>query len=192
MGKLLFAIPLTILLLLGAIFMTSLRHPSDPFQSVLIDKPAPDFTLPAIKSGQNTITLPEGFSRQDLIGKVSLVNVFASWCISCRVEHPLLMSLSQADDIPIMGLNWKDEPGDGANWLARFGNPYTLIGDDQKGRTAIDFGVTGAPETFIIDHTGHIRHKHAGPITADDWNTKFLPVIEELRSQIPAQSIRNN
>jgi len=107
--------------------------------------------------------------------------VFASWCVSCHVEHPLLMELAAVGDIPIYGLNWKEKPGDGKAWLDRFGNPYELIGDDQNGRVAIDLGVTGAPETFVVDKDGRVRYVYVGPITPRAWEETLQPLIEELR-----------
>jgi len=110
-----------------------------------------------------------------------LLNIFASWCPPCRIEHPLLMELAARDEIPIMGLNWKDPPGKGTAWLQKLGDPYTLIGDDANGRAAIEFGVTGAPETFIIDKRGRIRYKQVGPITPQIWD--IAPIIKELRDE---------
>ncbi len=182
MRQLLFGLPLILMVFLGAVFYHSLQTSDDPFSSVLIDKPVPEFDLPAI-TANSAVELPPGLTTKDLHGDVTLVNVFASWCISCRVEHPLLMSISRQDKVPLMGLNWKDKPGDGAIWLTRFGNPYDRIGDDAKGRTAIDFGVTGAPETFIIDKKGRIRHKHTGPIMPQDWQYTLFPLIKTLRAE---------
>ena len=186
----LMAIPLALLIVLGFVFFRSLHNPSDPFRTVLIDKPVPSFNLPAI-APPNPAKIapgiqfipPPGIASDDLPGAVSLVNIFGSWCVACRIEHPLLMELSKANSVPIIGIDWKDEPGDGAAWLARFGNPYSRVGDDAKGRTAIDFGVTGAPETFIIDHKGHIRYKHVGPITEQEWINVLSPMINELNRE---------
>lgn len=182
MPKFLLIAPLILVIFLGAVFYRSLQTPDDPFASVLINKPVPAFNLSAIPTLDN-VPLAPGLSYTDLEGDVTLVNVFASWCISCREEHPLLMSIAKQDAVPLMGLNWKDKPGDGATWLNRFGNPYNRIGDDAKGRTAIDFGVTGAPETFVIDKKGRIRHKHVGPIMPYDWEQTIEPLIKKLRSE---------
>ncbi len=143
--------------------------------SMLIDKPVPEFDLAAIDG------FDQGFSSSDLKGKVSLVNIWGSWCVACIIEHPLLMELAKNNTIPIYGIDWKDPPGAGAAWLQKEGNPYTLIGDDADGRVAIDFGVTGAPETFIVDKEGRIRYKYIGPITTEVWNEIILPVVEELQ-----------
>lgn len=143
--------------------------------SMLIDKPVPEFTLAAIEG------FDQGLSSSDLKGKVSLVNIWGSWCVACIIEHPLLMELAKNNTIPIYGIDWKDPPGAGAAWLQSEGNPYTLIGDDADGRVAIDFGVTGAPETFIVDKDGRIRYKYIGPITTEVWNEIILPIVEELQ-----------
>lgn len=143
--------------------------------SMLIDKPVPEFTLAAIEG------FDQGLSSSDLKGKVSLVNIWGSWCVACIIEHPLLMELAKNNTIPIYGIDWKDPPGAGAAWLQKKGNPYTLIGDDADGRVAIDFGVTGAPETFIVDKDGRIRYKYIGPITTEVWNEIILPIVEELQ-----------
>ena len=143
--------------------------------SMLIDKPVPEFALPAIEG------FDQGLSSSDLKGKVSLVNIWGSWCVACIIEHPLLMELAKNNTIPIYGIDWKDPPGAGAAWLQLEGNPYTLIGDDADGRVAIDFGVTGAPETFIVDKDGRIRYKYIGPITTEVWNEIILPIVEELQ-----------
>ncbi|TDI60950.1 MAG: DsbE family thiol:disulfide interchange protein [Alphaproteobacteria bacterium] len=143
--------------------------------SMLIDKPVPEFVLPAIEG------FDQGLSSSDLKGKVSLVNIWGSWCVACIIEHPLLMELAKNNTITIYGIDWKDPPGAGAAWLLKEGNPYTLIGDDADGRVAIDFGVTGAPETFIADKDGRIRYKYIGPITPEVWNEIILPIVEELQ-----------
>ena len=179
-------IPFVIVVAMATIFYGSLQQSKDPFASQLIGKPVPEFSLPALTTQSPDFIVPPALASSDLEGRVTLVNVFASWCVACRHEHPLLMQLARANIVPIMGLNWKDEPGDGAQWLLRFGNPYTQIGDDQMGRTAIDFGVTGAPETFVIDHKGRVRHKHTGPITADDWRTTLGPLVRDLQQKAQA------
>lgn len=177
MKRLMFILPLTAFVALLAYFSIGLQRDPSRIPSVLIDKPAPQFDLPAIE-GRDV-----GFSTDDLKGEVSLVNFFGSWCVSCRIEHPLLMQLAQEGEIPIYGIDWKDPPGAGAAWLERHGDPYTLIGDDADGRVAIDFGITGAPETFIIDRSGRIRYKYAGPITPQIWEQDLLPIIRKLRNE---------
>jgi cytochrome c biogenesis protein CcmG/thiol:disulfide interchange protein DsbE len=120
------------------------------------------------------------FSPQDMKGKVWLLNVWASWCVSCRQEHPVLMDFSRQNVVPILGLNYKDGREDGINWLAQFGNPYTLSAFDSNGRIGIDYGVYGVPETFVIDQQGVIRYKHVGPLTPKVISEKLLPLIKEL------------
>ncbi|MEM9494460.1 MAG: DsbE family thiol:disulfide interchange protein [Pseudomonadota bacterium] len=174
-SRLVFFAPLAAFLLLALYFTLGLGRDPSAIPSVLIDKPAPQFSLQPIEGYEN------GLSTDDLNGDVSLVNVFASWCVGCRIEHPLLMELAAENDLKIYGVNWKDAPGDGTAWLQRWGDPYTRVGDDADGRVAIDFGVTGAPETFLIDSKGRIRYKFAGPITQQIWDEDFAPRIEALR-----------
>ncbi len=141
--------------------------------SALIDKPAPEFDLAPIE-GRN-----DGFASSDLAGKVALVNVFASWCAPCRIEHPILMRLAR-EGVPIYGINYKDKPEDALRFLAELGNPYSRIGVDRSGRTSIDWGVYGYPETFVIDRSGRIRYKHIGPIMARDLADTIRPILESL------------
>jgi cytochrome c biogenesis protein CcmG/thiol:disulfide interchange protein DsbE len=137
----------------------------------------PVFSLPAIEGRDNAL------SSDAVKGRVALVNVFASWCIPCAIEHPVLMKIAEEEDILIAGVNWKEKPGDGAAWLERLGDPYDYIGDDQDGRVAIDFGVTGAPETFVVDHDGRIRYKQVGPITEQIWEEDIRPVVRALQAE---------
>ncbi len=141
--------------------------------SALIDKPAPTFELPPI-DGDGA-----GFTSKQLTGGVSLVNVWASWCAPCRIEHPLLMRLAR-EDVTIYGINYKDPPADAKAFLGQLGNPFKSIGADRTGRAAIDWGVYGYPETFVIDRTGHIRYRHVGPISADDLSDKIYPLLKAL------------
>jgi len=180
-----FFIPVIIVALLGIIFYQSLQTPTKPFSSALIDKPAPEFSLPAISFAtpqQESLNL--GLTHEDFVGHVSLVNIFSSWCTPCREEHPLLMTLSQRDDIQIYGINWKDKPGAGDKFLTELGNPYDKIGDDARGQVAIAFAITGAPETFLIDHKGIVRYRHAGPITPSDWINKIEPMVIGLQNKM--------
>ncbi|WP_425409030.1 DsbE family thiol:disulfide interchange protein [Hyphococcus sp.] len=175
MRKIIVFTPLFLFLLIGVFFAWGLTRDPSRIPSQLIDRPLPQFELDA----------PEGFSSglstEDFRGEVSLLNVFASWCVSCHVEHPLLMDLAARQEVPIYGLNWKEKPGDGKAWLDRYGNPYTRIGDDQNGRVAINLGVTGAPETFVIDKDGRVRYVFVGPITLQSWSNTLGPLIEELK-----------
>lgn len=148
--------------------------------SPLIGKPVPEFSLPPVKGR----TL--GLSSANLKGEVSLVNVFASWCVSCRDEHPLFMDLRRQGVIPIHGLNYKDQPDDAARWLAELGDPYTRTGADLDGRVAIDWGVYGVPETFLIDRDGRIAYKQIGPITPRILDEELLPRIRRLQGKSDA------
>jgi len=140
--------------------------------SPLIGKPAPEFELPLLlKQGS--------FSNKDLIGHVTLVNVWASWCFACRQEHEVVKSLSRKG-VRIIGLNYKDEPDDAKNWLVRLGNPYQFIAADYSGRIAIDWGVYGAPETFLIDKSGIIRHKVIGPLSSEENYDALMSVMKSL------------
>ncbi|WP_428409105.1 DsbE family thiol:disulfide interchange protein [Hyphococcus sp.] len=177
MNRLLLLLPVLLFLVVGAFFAWGLTRDPSAIPSQLIDKPLPQFDLPAIEG------MDEGFSSEELKGEVTLLNVFASWCVSCHIEHPFLMQLAEDDVIKIYGLNWKEKPGEGKAWLDRLGNPYTRVGDDQAGRVAIDLGVTGAPETFVIDKQGRVRYRVAMPITEPYWNETLAPMIEELRRQ---------
>ncbi|MEO7729191.1 MAG: DsbE family thiol:disulfide interchange protein [Burkholderiales bacterium] len=143
--------------------------------SPLIGKPAPVFQLAQLhESGKMT-------GRQDMLGKVWLLNVWASWCVSCREEHPVLVELSKRDVVPIYGLNYKDKRDDALAWLKQFGNPYTQSIVDGDGRVGIDYGVYGVPETFVIDKAGVIRYKQIGPITPEALKNKILPLVQLLQ-----------
>ena len=146
--------------------------------SALIDKPVPEFALPAVQGFEDA----GGFASADLgRGEVALVNVFASWCGPCRVEHPLLMALAEAGTVPLYGINYKDTPADAERWLGRLGNPYRLMGADLDGRAAIEWGVYGVPETFVVDGEGRIRHRHIGVLSQHDIDEAIVPLIEDLR-----------
>jgi cytochrome c biogenesis protein CcmG/thiol:disulfide interchange protein DsbE len=143
--------------------------------SPLIDKPAPAFTLPQLKDPGLS------FSHRDLQGEVSLVNVWATWCGACYQEHPVLVDLAGSKQVPIYGLNLKDQRAAAIKWLETYGNPYTAIAFDKQGRVAIDWGVYGAPETFVVDAKGVIRYKHIGPLTAEVLQKTILPLVSRLR-----------
>lgn len=145
--------------------------------SALIGKPVPDFALPPVRGR----TL--GLSTADLKGKVSLVNVFASWCTACRDEHPIFMKLKARGIVPIHGLNYKDRPADAARWLDRLGDPYTRTGADLAGRVAIEWGVYGVPETFVVDRVGRIAFKHIGAVTPEVLKKKILPLVRRLKAR---------
>jgi cytochrome c biogenesis protein CcmG/thiol:disulfide interchange protein DsbE len=142
--------------------------------SPLVDKPAPAFELAKLAQPDQT------FSRDDMKGKVWMLNVWASWCTACREEHPLLVDIARQGTVPIVGLNYKDKPDAAKQWLAQWGDPYKLSVQDPVGRTGIEYGVYGVPETFVIDKNGVIRFKQIGPITPKVWQEKMLPLIRQL------------
>lgn len=169
-----FLLPLGILIVLLGFLAVGLRLNPREVPSPLIGKPAPSFRLTQLHQEDQTI------APEDLRGKVWLLNVWASWCVSCRQEHPVLVALARQGVVPIIGLNYKDEREAGKAWLARHGDPYQLSAWDREGRVGIDFGVYGVPETFVIDKSGVIRHKHIGPITTEVLQEKILPLVKEL------------
>lgn len=177
MNRLVLLIPLLLFLGLVGYFAVGLTRDPSLIQSVLIDKPLPAFDLPA--AGVEGARV----SSEQLKGRVTLLNVFASWCIACKVEHPVLLKLSQAKKIELYGLAWKDKPEELKNWLAELGNPYVAIADDATGRTAIDLGVTGAPETYVIDRKGRVRYKQIGPIDNYVWENTLQPMIARLEAE---------
>jgi cytochrome c biogenesis protein CcmG/thiol:disulfide interchange protein DsbE len=172
-----YLIPVGIFAALTALLGWALTHNPREIPSVLIGKPVPQFSLPAV---QGRLL---GLSNADLVGEVSLVNVFASWCVACRDEHPLFMQLKAAGGVPIHGLNYKDQPDRAARWLDTLGDPYTRTGADRDGRLAIEWGVYGVPETFVVTKDGRIAHKHIGPLTPKDIETTILPLVRRLRQQ---------
>jgi cytochrome c biogenesis protein CcmG/thiol:disulfide interchange protein DsbE len=160
--------------LLGFLWAGLLRNPSE-VPSPLIGKAAPDFALPQLHEPGAT------FSNKEMAGKVWMLNVWASWCVSCRAEHPLLVQLARQNIVPIYGLNYKDRREDALDWLRSFGDPYTASVQDADGRVGMDYGVYGVPETYVIDREGVIRYKQIGPITPEVLQDKMLPLIRELQ-----------
>ncbi len=173
-------LPLVLFAVIGGFLYRGLSLQPREIPSALIGRPAPAFDLPALPDR------PPGLKRADLEGEVSLVNVFASWCITCRAEHPLLMRLKEAGTVPVHGLNYKDEPKSALDWLGRFGDPYERVGADRSGRVGIDWGVYGVPETFVVDAEGRIVCKHIGAIRAADLETKIMPAVRAARAGEPA------
>ena len=168
-------LPLAVLAALVAVFAVSMDRDPNLVRSVLIGKPVPDFSLPAV----DTLERP-GFDTAALKGEVTVVNVFASWCIPCRDEHPLLEALKERTGVRLFGINQKDAPENAAAFLSALGNPYDAIGGDD-GRVSIEWGVYGVPETFVVDASGTITYKHIGPITAESLEAEVLPAIERAR-----------
>lgn len=155
------------------------QHDPREVPSPLINKPAPDFVLPLLDDPAQTA------NRTAMLGRPYLVNVFASWCIACGEEHPVLMGEARTLGIPLIGYDYKDAPEDAKAWLARHGSPYTQVIVDRSGRTAIDFGVYGAPESFLIDARGVIRYKHIGPFTPEVIARELKPAIAALQQEAP-------
>ena len=175
MGR--YLIPLVLFLVLVIFLAIGLNRDPREVPSPLINKAAPAFNLPQLKEPAKT------FSAVDMRGKVWLLNVWASWCVTCRDEHPLLLEYAKQGVVPIYGLNYKDERADALAWLNELGDPYVLSAADLDGRVGIDYGVYGAPETYLIDQAGTIRFKQIGPVTTDVWTKKIVPLAQELNRQ---------
>jgi cytochrome c biogenesis protein CcmG/thiol:disulfide interchange protein DsbE len=169
-----FAIPLVLFIVLVGFLAIGLRHDPHEVPSPLINKAAPAFQLPQLKDPSRT------FSAQEMRGKVWLLNVWASWCVTCRDEHPFLLQYARSGALPIYGLNYKDKREDALSWLGELGDPYVLSATDLDGRVGIDYGVYGAPETYLIDRDGIIRFKQVGPVTPDIWQKTILPLAQQL------------
>lgn len=173
-----YLIPLVVFVLLLALLGVGLTLDPRDVPSPLIGQPAPSFQLAQLRDPQKT------FSSTDMRGRVWLLNVWASWCVSCRDEHPVLLDLAGKKLVAIHGLNYKDRPDDALNWLRRFGDPYSLSAVDREGRVGIDFGVYGVPETYVIDKAGTIRYKHTGPLSAQVVQDKIIPLIQQLDAEV--------
>lgn len=169
-----FLIPLAIFLVLVVFLGAGLSLDPKEVPSPLINKPAPAFALTLLDNPEKTIR------REDMLGKVWMLNVWASWCVACREEHPLLVAFSHKKLLPVYGLNYKDERMAGLKWLSSFGNPYDASLFDHDGRVGIDYGVYGVPETFIIDREGVVRFKQIGPVTEEVLRTKIEPLVRKL------------
>jgi cytochrome c biogenesis protein CcmG/thiol:disulfide interchange protein DsbE len=150
--------------------------------SPLIGKPAPEFTLPSLQDPNYPV------ASRELLGQAWVLNVWGTWCSGCRQEHDTLLAIAAQRSVPIVGLNWKDDNGAAQQWLAQLGNPYAVIAEDREGRTAIDWGVYGAPETFLIGPDGIVLYKHIAPMTMEVWNQEFMPRIRAARATAGSQS----
>lgn len=175
MRRLIYLLPLLLFLVVAGYFMASLRAGPEVHElpSAMIDKPAPAFDLASLQGG----------TRLDLDamkGRPFVVNFFASWCVPCRIEHPVLMRLASEDHIPLYGIAYKDRPEDAQRLLATYGDPYRIVGLDQSGDTGLNFGVYGVPETYVIDGTGRIRRRFVGPLTAESVDKDLLPLLKRL------------
>lgn len=175
MRALRFLLPLAIFAVLAWFLMKGLDRDPREIPSPLIGKPAPAFSLPL------THELQRNWSPEALRGQVWLLNVWGSWCAACQVEHPLFNELARTGAVPIVGLAWKDTPENSIAWLKRLGNPYAIVVSDVPGKVGIDYGVYGAPETFLIDRDGVIRYKHVGPVTGELLQTRLLPMVRKLQ-----------
>jgi cytochrome c biogenesis protein CcmG/thiol:disulfide interchange protein DsbE len=170
-----FLLPLVLFVVLAVFLAFGLTRDPREIPSPLINKPAPAFTLPQLADPSKS------FSSKDMRGKVWLLNGWASWCVACRDEHPVLVELARTGVVPVYGLDYKDERRSGLAWLEEFGNPYALSISDTDGRVAIDYGIYGVPETFVIDREGVVRYKHTGPVTVEALQKKILPLVRELQ-----------
>ena len=174
MKALKYVLPLVGFVVLAVFFAVGLSRDPREVPSPFIGKPAPAFSLEQLHRPERV------FTPGEMKGKVWMLNVWASWCVSCRVEHPLLVELSRRGTVPIVGLNYKDKREDGVQWLAKFGDPYVLSAWDVEGKVGLDYGVYGVPETFVIDKQGVVRHKQIGPITPEALEKTILPLIRQL------------
>lgn len=169
-----YILPVVLFFVLCGFLLIGLYKDPSEVPSPLINKPVPQFTLPLLAEPENS------FSNANFLGKVSLLNVWATWCFACKQEHPVLNELAKMKVVPIYGLNYKDESVKAKQYLTSFGNPYAANAVDESGRVAIEWGVYGAPETFVVDKKGIIRHKHIGPLTIQDVQNTLLPLLEQL------------
>ena len=169
-----YLVPLVLFVILGLLLAYGLNLDPRKIPSPLIGKPLPAFSLATVADPARQV------SRDDLLGRTYLLNVWASWCVACRQEHPFLNELARNKTVPIIGLNYKDKREEALGWLGSLGNPYELSLADNDGRLGIDLGVYGVPETFVIDKQGVIRYKQIGPITPEAWDKKLLPLIKQI------------
>lgn len=169
-----FSLPLILFIVLVGFLGRGLMLDPKAVPSPLINKAAPEFALPDLRTSGKTV------ATRDMLGKVWLLNVWGSWCVSCREEHRVLVALAKSGLVPIVGLNWRDQHADALAWLDQYGDPYLASAADNTGATAIDYGVYGAPETFVIDRKGMIRDKVIGPLTPDLLRDQVLPLVHKL------------
>ncbi len=179
MKALRFVVPLLAFLGIGVLLASGLGKDPRRLPSALLDKPAPEFDLPELRREGERVT------KAELLGRPYLVNVWGSWCVECRVEHPVLTEFAQRGVLPVIGLNWKDTSDDAKRWLEQFGDPFTAIAHDPEGDTVIDFGVYGAPETFVVDAAGTIRYKHVGPLSHSVIEDELMPVVRAVTRSSP-------
>jgi len=175
-GRLATLAPVVAFAALAAGFVATVSAPAPTSAAGYLDRPLPEFEQGPLPGYDH------GLASREIAGKVSVINVFASWCSSCRAEHPDLMRIAGASDVPFYGVNWKDRPGAGKLYLERFGNPYHATGDDASGALGNRLGVTGVPETYVVDATGRIRYRHIGPLNETVWAEIMQPLIAELEA----------
>lgn len=174
-----FLLPLLVFAALIAFFVIGLERDPSRVPSPLIGRPAPEFELPSLTDPERTVSLA------DMKGQVTLLNVWATWCVGCRQEHALLLEIAKSGEAPLIGLDWKDDREAALAWLENLGNPYSAVAFDETGRVAIDWGVYGAPETFLVDADGIVLYKHLSPLTPEVWAHEFLPRIRAARDGAP-------
>lgn len=172
-----YVLPLAAFLALVSLLAIGLTRDPRLVPSPLVGQPAPDFALTALENPDRTLT------RADLMGKVLLLNVWATWCVSCRAEHEMLMDIAEQGEVPIYGLNYKDDREEALRWLKTLGNPYTGNLYDPEGQVGLDLGVYGTPESFLVDRNGVIVHKHVGPITPGVWQQELRPIIDAAKAR---------
>lgn len=177
MRRALYLLPLGFFLWLAVHFALGLKKDPSLIPSALVDKPVPAFSLPALYDDT------PGLSEKDFKGRVVILNIFASWCVPCRAEHPLWMQIKKEKVLPIHGIAWKDKKSNAKDWLKQLGDPYDLIGHDPQNQAGIEWGVYGVPETYIIDWAGRIRYKHVGPLLPEIWKKDLLPVVQRLKKE---------
>ncbi|WP_454763872.1 DsbE family thiol:disulfide interchange protein [Cupriavidus campinensis] len=172
-----FLLPLAVFVALAAALAAGLRHDPRDLPSAMIGKPAPAFRLPLLAPPDRTL------AATDMRGKVWLLNVWASWCAACRTEHPVLVDFAGASQVPVYGLNYKDQPDAARDWLRRMGDPYVASLVDADGKAGIDLGVYGVPETYVIDRAGVVRYRQVGPVTPQVLEQKILPLLRALERE---------
>ncbi|WP_353112367.1 DsbE family thiol:disulfide interchange protein [Salinisphaera dokdonensis] len=168
--------PVVVVMMLIVLLGYGLTRRPDVLPSALLDKPAPEFDLPTLASDRERIR------TADLKGEVTMVNVWASWCVACRAEHALITEISRRTGVPVVGLNYKDTKEGALRWLGRYGNPFAVVAFDQRGDVGIDWGVAAVPETFVVDEEGVIRYKVVGAITREEMNENLVPTLEQLKA----------
>jgi cytochrome c biogenesis protein CcmG/thiol:disulfide interchange protein DsbE len=174
MRRLIYILPVAAFAALAIYFFVSLSRDPSTLPSAMIDQPVPTFTLAGLRD-------QPGLATSEFAGQVVLINFFASWCVPCRAEHPLLMNIPRQLGVPLYGIDYKDKPEDATRFLSELGDPYSRTAADRDGRVGIDFGVYGVPETYVIDKAGRIRLRHVGPLTPADVAKEIAPLVKSLR-----------